>query len=105
MVTACNQNASVLQQGGRIPISRHHHVAGGDKRLSMRVLYCQGKQSQKQKERTPESVDHDSPPEISFIGKREKSEGKPPEVPNVKTGSDKIRNQNATDVRTSLESV
>ena len=49
-----------------------------DKRLSMRVLYCQGKQAQKQTERTPESVDHDSPPEISFIGKREKSGVKTP---------------------------
>jgi hypothetical protein len=61
IIATSYQDAAVLQQGGGVPKSRHHHVAGGDKGLGVRVHGWQSKQHQKQEERTPGNVDHDSP--------------------------------------------
>jgi hypothetical protein len=44
----------------------------------------------------PGRVGRDSSPEISFIGKREKSEGKPPRVPNMKTRTREMLDYSAT---------
>src|SRR5262249_36579344 len=61
-----------------------------DKRFSMRVLWPARAKSKTNRVNAAKRT-HDSFPEISFIGKREKSEGKPPQLPNVKTGREKSR--------------